>query len=140
MIVRFPFADDYSAIEDAWEAPDALGVSGAERLVWHPRLAALAVALLGWLCVVALGVMVVGSMNIAFGQSSGTLVPLIPACVEHFKELPGIASRLGVKPTGNNSGTYASAGSIVLTMCNGDQYDFFEIINAALDRLDRLSH
>jgi hypothetical protein len=33
--IRYPFADDYSALEDTWEAPDALGVTAAERVAEH---------------------------------------------------------------------------------------------------------
>jgi hypothetical protein len=52
-----------------------------------------------------------------------------------FAELPAMADRLGVAPgVSENSGA-----SMILQMCDGRQYDFFKIINAVLDRMDKAS-
>lgn len=61
-----------------------------------------------------------------------TVMSLYQCNDEAFKELPKIAARLGVKPVSGDS----KAGAMVLTMCDGSEYDFIEIINATLDRLD----
>lgn len=51
-----------------------------------------------------------------------------PPC-EPFKGLPELADRLGVKP---NTGT----GNVHLVMSDGTKYDFFDLANAFLDRID----
>ncbi len=71
--VRYPPApfwpDDLAEREDAWEAPDALCVSAVERearspywALWH-----VALALLGWLCVLAAGLMAVAAVDGVLG-------------------------------------------------------------------------
>jgi hypothetical protein len=68
-----------------------------------------------------------------FGFSTSTTreIARIPACTEAFADLPRIADRLDVKPGSGIS------GSMVLTMCDGRQYDFVALLNAFLDKLDK---
>lgn len=62
--------------------------------------------------------------------SSNPPIASVPACIDHFKDLPKIAERLNVKPnTGGNT--------VVLEMCDGTRYDFIALINALLDKMDK---
>jgi hypothetical protein len=57
-------------------------------------------------------------------------------CVEAFPDLPRIAERLDVKPIDKFEPSLARA--FVLRMCDLREFDFFEIINAFLDKLEKL--
>ena len=50
---------------------------------------------------------------------------------EPFKDLPTLASRLGVEPVDGSSNV-----AVLLRMNDGRSYSLFEIINAFLDRID----
>lgn len=58
-------------------------------------------------------------------------VARLPACFEAFANLPTVAERLGVQPGRSIS------GAVVLTMCDGRQYDFLALVNALLDRMEK---
>jgi hypothetical protein len=36
-VIRYPFSDEFEHDEDAWEAPDALGISGTEAIAANHR-------------------------------------------------------------------------------------------------------
>ncbi len=96
-------------------------------------------AIMGRLCVGVVALMVVGASMYALGEESGwsttALPPSVGACRESFKDLPALAARLGVpRHIGDTE------GSVFIRMCNGDDYDFFALVNAALDRLDAPTH
>jgi hypothetical protein len=58
----------------------------------------------------------------------------VDSCIEMHRDLPRIAERLGVKPIDKAA---PPERSMVLSMCDGRQYDFIEIMNVFLDKLDR---
>lgn len=58
--------------------------------------------------------------------------PESSACQEQFPDLPALASRLGVEKI-----TSTRVVPVALAMCNGDSYDLFELVNKALDRLEK---
>jgi hypothetical protein len=51
-----------------------------------------------------------------------------------FTKLPALAERLGVEPTQGGG-----PGVVVLRMSDGRCYDLFDLINAMLDRMDKLT-
>lgn len=89
-----------------------------------------------FLGIVGLVVMVLGVAAVLFGirqaQGAEQSVSRISGCHEMFTKLSALAERLGIKPAPD--GTTPAVG---MRMCDGTQYDLFELINAALDRMDR---
>ena len=61
-----------------------------------------------------------------------TEIARVPACTESFPELPIIAARLNIAPYYGGK-----PSAFVLVMCDGRKYDFIELLNAALERLDQ---
>ncbi len=54
-------------------------------------------------------------------------------CQDNFEQVPLLAKRLNVKPlTANRLGT-----DFIIPMCDGTAYSLFDLINAALDKLDK---
>jgi hypothetical protein len=50
-----------------------------------------------------------------------------------FTKLPALAQRLGVEQCGNDTGT------VVLILKDGRRWDLFDLINAMLDRMDKVT-
>lgn len=65
-------------------------------------------------------------------QGASREIVRIPPCIEYFPELPSIAERLHVAPYADGK-----PSAMVLAMCDGRKYDFMELINALLNRLDQ---
>lgn len=93
-----------------------------------------------FLGIVGIVVMVLGAAAALFGMRQAHGAESLPsfsvvemtACRETFPGLPALAERLAVNP--------AAPGAtleVALSMCDGTRYDFFALINAALDRVDR---
>ena len=72
-----------------------------------------------------------GDIGISSGNTEAAVAQA--PCTEVFPELPALAKRLGVPP----GAATVPAGAIVMSMCNGDEYDLFALINALLDRIDQ---
>lgn len=88
--------------------------------------------------IIILGLLLISSN--AIGQSNsftGTInnsdiIVSVPSCIEQFKDLPKLAERLNVSANTLKSNTF------VLGMCDGRKYDFIALINAFLDRMDKI--
>ena len=55
-----------------------------------------------------------------------------PSCLEQFHDLPKLAARLHIKPGTTSTG-------LALRMCDGRAYDMMALINALLDRMDKVT-